>query len=54
MSLATAKCSEPVSKITLTALDGVPMNNVPTNKLSGLCLSSILILVSPEDRSIAF
>ena len=30
ISVEIAKCSEPVSKMTLTGFEGVPINKVPT------------------------
>jgi hypothetical protein len=49
MSLAIAKCSEPVSKITLTGFSGDPMNRVPIQRLSGLLERAILIWFSPVE-----
>ena len=51
MSLDTARCSEPVSKMTLTGWLGVPRNNVPTYKLSSLLCKSIFKVLEPPEAA---
>lgn len=54
ISLAIAKCSEPVSKMTLTGFDGVPTFKVPTYRLSGEAERLIFRVFSPEEALTAF
>jgi hypothetical protein len=49
MSVEMAKCSDPVSKMTLTGFDGVPMNKVPIYRESGDDYRGILIEFSPDE-----
>jgi hypothetical protein len=43
ISVEIAKCSDPVSKMTLTGFEGVPINKVPTYRESGVDSNGILI-----------
>ena len=54
MSLATAMCSEPVSRMTRTGLPGEPTKNVPIMSPSAFVSIPILICFSPIELVMAF